>query len=318
MGKETMKAVVIHAFGGNDVIEVKDMPMPSVRAGDVLVRVRAAGVNPVDWKTREGQTRIVIGSRFPKILGSECAGEVVQTGSLVVKCKPGDEVIATTGFRLGAYAEFAAIPVKTVFPKPHNMSFEEAAAIPIAGMTAYTALRDKGAVAAGKKVLINGASGGVGTFAVQIAKVYGADVTAVCSNANEALVKGLGADRVIDYHHHDFTQSGDRYDIIFDTVSSRAFGECKKVLTANGVYINTLPSLSIFRDILLTSLLPGKKAATMMVGFKAADMAWLCGQIGDGRIKVVLDKVFSLDESKEALAYSQTGRVRGKVVVKVS
>jgi NADPH:quinone reductase-like Zn-dependent oxidoreductase len=313
-----MKAVVINAFGGSDVIEVRDMPTPTVRPGDVLIRVRAAGVNPVDWKTREGQTRIVVGSRFPKVLGSECAGEVVEAGSLVTKYKKGAEVVATTGFRLGAYAEFAAIPEKTVFPKPNSMSFEEAAAIPIAGMTAYTALRDKGAIAAGKKVLINGASGGVGTFAVQIAKLYGADVTAVCSSANESLVKGLGADRVIDYHHQDFTRSSDRYDIIFDAVSSRSFGECRKVLSSRGVYINTLPSFSIFRDILLTSLVPGKKVATIMVGFRAADIAWLCGQVEAGRIKVVLDRVFPLDRVKDALAYSQTGRVRGKVVLKVS
>jgi NADPH:quinone reductase-like Zn-dependent oxidoreductase len=312
-----MKAVVIHAFGGNDVIEVRDMPMSSVGPRDVLVRVRAAGVNPVDWKTREGQTRIVVGSRFPKVLGSECAGEVVQTGNRAAKWKPGDEVIATTGFRLGAYAQFAAIPEKTVFPKPKSLSFEEAAAIPIAGMTALIGLRDKGKVGAGKRVLINGASGGVGTFAVQIAKLYGADVTAVCSSANEPLVKGLGADRVIDYHRQDFTQSGDRYDIIFDAVSSRTFGECKKVLTADGVYINTLPSISIIWNILLTSLIPGKKASTVMVGFKAADVAWLCGQIEAGRIRVVLDKIFPLDEAKEALAYSQTGRARGKVVLKV-
>jgi NADPH:quinone reductase-like Zn-dependent oxidoreductase len=313
-----MKAVVINAFGGSDVIEVRDMPTPTVRPGDVLIRVRAAGVNPVDWKTREGQTRIVVGSRFPKVLGSECAGEVVEAGSLVTKYKKGAEVVATTGFRLGAYAEFAAIPEKTVFPKPNSMSFEEAAAIPIAGMTAYTALRDKGAIAAGRKVLINGASGGVGTFAVQIAKLYGADVTAVCSSANESLVKGLGADRVIDYHHQDFTRSSDRYDIIFDAVSSRSFGECRKVLSSRGVYINTLPSFSIFRDILLTSLVPGKKVATIMVGFRAADIAWLCGQVEAGRIKVVLDRVFPLDRVKDALAYSQTGRVRGKVVLKVS
>jgi NADPH:quinone reductase-like Zn-dependent oxidoreductase len=152
---------------------------------------------------------------------------------------------------------------------------------------------------------------------VQIAKLYGADVTAVCSGANESLVKGLGADRVIDYHLQDFTRSGDRYDIIFDAVSSRSYGDCNRVLTARGVYINTLPSFSIFRDILLTSLFPGKKAATMMVGFKAEDMAWLCGQIEAGRVKVVLDKVFPMDQAKEALAYSQTGRARGKVVLKV-
>src|SRR5512143_3800921 len=312
-----MKAVVIHAFGGNEVVEVRDMLMPFVEPDDVLIRVRAAGVNPVDWNTREGQTRIVVGSRFPKVLGSECSGEVVQMGSRATKWKPGDPVIATTGFRLGAYAEFVAVAEKNVFAKPSGVSFEEAAGVPIAGMTALIGLRDKGKVAAGKKVLINGASGGVGTFAVQIAKVYGADVTAVCSGANEALVRGLGADRVIDYHHRDFTLSGERYDIIFDTVSSRSFGECKKVLSRSGVYVNTLPSFSIFRDILLTSLFPGKKAATIMARFWDADMDWLRGQLEAGRIKVVLDRVYPLKQAKDALAYSQSGRAKGKVVLKV-
>src|SRR5512143_3353268 len=313
-----MKAVVIHAFGGNEVVEVRDMLMPFVEPDDVLIRVRAAGVNPVDWNTREGQTRIVVGSRFPKVLGSECSGEVVQMGSRITKWKPGDPVIATTGFRLGAYAEFVAVAEKNVFAKPNGVSFEESAGVPIAGMTALIGLRDKGEAAAGRKVLISGASGGVGTFAVQIAKVYGADVTAVCSSANESLVRGLGADRVIDYHHQDFTRSGERYDIIFDAVSSRSFGECRRVLSSRGVYINTLPSFSIFRNILLTSLVPGKKATTIMVGFKAADMAWLCGQIEAGRIRVVLDRVLPLDRVKDALAYSQAGRARGKVVLKVS
>jgi NADPH:quinone reductase-like Zn-dependent oxidoreductase len=312
-----MKAVVFHAYGGNDVVGIEDMPKPSPGPDEVLIKVHAAGVNPVDWKVRKGEARFLIGWKFPKILGIESAGEVMEAGPRVATYKTGDAVIASGSLRLGAYAEYVAVSGKNVFPKPGNISFEEAAAIPIAGMTATVALRDKGRIGPGKKVLVNGASGGVGTFAVQIAKLYNADVTGVCSSGNAGLVKDLGADRVIDYHEQDFTKTGARYDIIFDTVSSRSFGECSKALTPDGVYINTLPSLSIFWNIVKTSLLPGKKAFTIMVGHKKADMEWLCGHIGAGRLKVVLDRVYPLEQVKEALGYSETGRVRGKVVLKV-
>jgi len=312
-----MKAVVFRAYGANDVLEIRDMPKPSPGPDEVLIKVRAAGVNPVDWKVRKGEARFLTGWKFPKILGIESAGEVVEAGPHVATYKAGDAVIASGSLRLGAYAEYVAVSGKNVFPKPENISFEEAAAIPIAGMTATVALRDKGRIGPGKKVLINGASGGVGTFAVQIARLSDAEVTGVCSAGNAELVKDLGADRVIDYREQDFTKSGARYDIIFDTVSSRSFGECTRALTANGVYINTLPSLSIFWNIFKTSLLPGKKAFTIMVGHKKADMEWLCGHIGAGRLKVVLDRVYPLEQVKEAFSYSETGRVRGKVVLKV-
>jgi NADPH:quinone reductase-like Zn-dependent oxidoreductase len=312
-----MKAVVIHGYGRNDVIGIEDMPQPSPGPDEVLVRVRAAGVNPVDWKVRSGEARVITGWRFPKILGIECSGEVVDTGAHVTKFKAGDAVISTGSMGLGAYAEYAVVLERRAYRKPESISFEEAAAIPIAAMTAFVALRDKGRIAPGKKVLVNGASGGVGTFAVQIAKLTNADVTAVCSAGNAELVKRLGADRVIDYHEQDFAKSGERYDIIFDTVSSRSFGECSTALTRNGVYINTLPTPSIFWNMFLTSILPGKKAFTIMVGHKKADMDWLLDHIGAGRIKVVLDRVFPLEQVKEALDYSETGRVRGKVVLKV-
>ncbi len=312
-----MKAAVFTAYGSNDVLEIRDMPKPSPGPDEVLIKVHAAGVNPVDWKVREGEARFLTGRKFPKVLGIECAGEVVEAGPRVVKFKPGDAVISAGSLRLGAYAEYAAVSGENVFPKPEGISFEEAAGIPIAGMTAYIALRDKGRISAGRKVLINGASGGVGTFAVQIAKLFDAEVTGVCSGANAGLVKSLGADRVIDHRDQDFTKTGERYDIIFDTVSKRSFGECRKALTPNGVYVNTLPSLSIFWSIFVTSLLPGRKASTIMVAHRGADMDWLCGNIGAGKLKVVLDRVYPLDQAKEALAYSQTGRVRGKVVLKV-
>ena len=312
-----MKAVVFNAYGGNDVLELQDIPKPAINPDEVLIRVHAAGVNPVDWKVLAGQAKMLTGSRFPKTLGIECSGVIVEAGSLVRKFKAGDAVIANVGMGLGAYAEYVVVRGKTVFPKPETVAFADAATLPIAGLTALQALKDKGCIAPGRKVLINGASGGVGTFAVQIAKILGAEVTAVCSAVNAGLLKGLGADHVIDYHEQDFTATNECYDIIFDAVSSRSFGECKKALTRHGVYVNTLPTPSIFWHIGTTTLLPGKKAATMMVSQRGADMAWMCEQLTTGRLKVVIDRVFPLEQIKEALAYSQTGRARGKIVLKV-
>jgi NADPH:quinone reductase-like Zn-dependent oxidoreductase len=312
-----MKAIVFHAFGGNDVLEVQEVPRPTPQSDEVLIRVHAAGVNPLDWKIREGQAKILTGSRFPKVLGVECSGEIEEVGSLVKQYKAGDAVIANTGMRLGAYAEYVAVKEKTVFPKSESIFFADAAALSIAGLTSLQALRDKGRIVPGSKALINGASGGVGTFAIQIAKVLGAEVTAVCSAANAGLVKGLGADHIIDYRQQDFTSSTERYDCIFDAVSAKSFGACKKALTRHGIYINTLPTPAVFWSIFVTSLWPGKKAATMMVAQRASDMAWLCGQVGTGRIKVIIDKVFPLEKVKEAMAYSETGRARGKIILKV-
>jgi NADPH:quinone reductase-like Zn-dependent oxidoreductase len=313
----TMKAVVFNAYGGNDALELQEVSKPAIRPHEVLIRVHAAGVNPVDWKVREGQAKILTGNRFPKVLGIECSGVVMDTGSLVKKFKAGDVVIANAGMRLGAFAEYLTVTENTVFPKPEMVAFEDAATLPIAGLTALQALRDKGCIAPGKKVLINGASGGVGTFAVQIAKILGAEVTAVCSAANAGLVNGLGADHVIDYCQQDFTKTAERYDCIFDAVSSRSYRECKRALIERGVYINTLPTPSIFWNIFITTLLPGKRAATMMVSQRASDIEWMCEQLKTGKLKVVIDRVFPLDQIKEALEYSRTGRARGKIVLKV-
>ena len=312
-----MKAVLFNAYGGNDVLELREVPKPAIKPDEVLIRVHAAGVNPVDWKVREGQAKILTGNRFPKTLGIECSGIIMETGRLVKDHTAGDAVIANAGMGLGAYAEYVAAKGKTVFPKPEMAAFEDAATLPIAGLTALQAMRDKGRIAPGRKVLINGASGGVGTFAVQIAKIFGAEVTAVCSAANAGLVRGLGADHVIDYCQQDFTATREGYDIIFDAVSSRSFGECKRALTRRGIYVNTLPTPSIFWNIFITTLLPGKKAATMMVRQRAGDMEWMSQQLKTGSLKVVIDRVFPLDQIKEALAYSQTGRARGKIVLRV-
>jgi NADPH:quinone reductase-like Zn-dependent oxidoreductase len=313
-----MKAAVISTYGGNDVVELKDVPVPSPKPDEMLVKVMSAGVNPVDWKVRTGELKLLIGRRFPKILGFECAGEVVETGNRVTKFKKGDYVIALTRLRLGAFAEYVCVPEISVFQKPSNSSFEEAASISVSGLTAYIALQKKGNVSAGNSVLINGASGGVGTFAVQIAKISGAEVTAVCSLKNEELVKALGADRFIDYTKEDFTKGSNRYDIIFDTVSRRCFCECKRVLTTHGIYLNTLPSFSIYMYQLITAFLPGKKAISVMMFPTGEDMQWLRTRIEAGKIKVVMDKVFPFEQIKDALAYSESRHARGKIALKMA
>ncbi|MEK6698411.1 MAG: NAD(P)-dependent alcohol dehydrogenase [Nitrospirota bacterium] len=313
-----MKAVVINRFGGNDVVEIRDVPRPSAGPNDVLIKVHAASINPVDWKTRSGMLKMVAGSRFPMVLGRECAGEVIEAGNLAKKFRKRDAVIAVPGIRsMGAFAEHAIAPEKTVFPKPKNIGFEEAASIPIAGLTALQALRDKGHIASGRKVLINGASGGVGHIAVQIAKIFGAEVTAVCSGANIGFVKSLGADHAIDYRSEDFVKGSVSYDIIFDAAAKRSFGDCKKALTSKGVYISTLPAVSVILNQYVTGFLTRKKARMIMVAPNEADMEWMKLQLEAGRIKIVIDKVYSLDKAKEALAYSESGKARGKIVLKM-
>ena len=314
-----MKAVVFNKYGGNEVVEVKDVLTPVCGPEDVLIKVHAAGVNPVDWKVRSGHLKIMTGRAFPKILGNECAGEIAETGSQVKKFKRGDAVIGRPSVRrLGAFAEYACVSATAVFPKSKIISFEESACIPIAGLTALQALRDRGRIASGKKVLINGASGGVGHFAVQIAKIFGAEVTGVCSGTNAEFVTSLGADRVMDYATQDFTSGSGRFDIIFDAVAKSTFGACKKALAPNGVYISTLPSAAIMLSQYVTGFFTDSRAITIMVKANEADLRWMADQVAARRIRVVIDRAYPLVQAKEALAYSESGKVRGKIVLKVS
>lgn len=311
-----MKAVTISRYGGNEVVEVADVPVPTPGQDDVLIKVHAASVNPVDWKIRNGMLKIFTGRAFPKILGSECAGEVVETGANVAQFKKGDLVIGYPGVkRLAAFAEYVCVDKGSTFAKPGNSSFDEASTLPIAGLTALQALRDLGKLAEGGHVLVNGASGGVGTFAVQIAKILGARVTAVCSASNAALVRDLGADRVLDYAHEDFTKGGDSFDVVFDAVAKRSFPECKRVMKAKGVYISTLPSASVLLNQYLTGFFTRRTAKAIMVKPNASDMEWMKNNIEAGRIRVVIDKVYTLEQIREALTYSETGKARGKVVI---
>jgi NADPH:quinone reductase-like Zn-dependent oxidoreductase len=313
-----VKAAVFSRYGGNEVVEVKDVPVPVAGPGEVVIKVYAASVNPVDWKVRAGQLRIFTGSKFPKVLGCECAGVIFETGMGAARFRKGDRVVMYTSVkRLGAFAEYACTAEDRVYPITESVSFEQAACLPIAGLTALQSLRDHGRIEAGQKVLINGASGGVGHFAVQIAKVFGAEVTAVTSGRNAEFVKGLGADMVIDYSKEDFTKGSGLYDLVFDVVSMSSFGACKRVMTDSGRYVNTLPNATILLQ-LITGFLPGKKARSMWVKPSASDMAWMMEQIKAGRVGVVIEQSYPLSQIRDALAASEAGRTKGKIVVKAA
>ena len=234
-----MKAAVYARYGPPDVVQIKDVEKPVPNDNEVLIKVRAASVNPLDWHFMRGTpyfVRILAGLRKPKVtrLGVDVAGQVEAVGRNVTQFKPGDEVF---GSRRGAFAEYACTSESALVTKPNNVTFEQAASVPLAALTALQGLRDKGQIQPGQKVLINGAAGGVGTFAVQIAKSFGADVTGVCSARNIDMVRSIGADRVIDYTQEDFIQSGQRYDLIFDCVGNHSLLACRRVLTPKGIYI---------------------------------------------------------------------------------
>jgi NADPH:quinone reductase-like Zn-dependent oxidoreductase len=302
-------------YGANEVVEVRDVAVPVASAGDVLVKVHAASVNPVDWKVRYGQAKILTGSKFPKVLGCECAGVVFETGPGATKFRNGDRVVMYTSVKkLGAFAEYACAAGDRVYPIAEGITFEQAACLPIAGLTALQSLRDHGKIAAGKKVLVNGAAGGVGHFAVQIAKVFGAEVTAVASGRNADFVKELGADAVIDYGREDFTRGKERYDLVFDAVSMSSFSACRRVLAPKGIYVNTLPNATLVIQ-LLTGFLPGRKARSMWVRPSAADINWMMEHIRAGKVRVFIEQVYPLDRTKDALASSEAGRTRGKIVL---
>ncbi|NEU72730.1 NAD(P)-dependent alcohol dehydrogenase [Hassallia byssoidea VB512170] len=313
-----MKAIAIRGYGSADVLQYEDLPTPKIKSDQLLVKVHAASVNPVDWKIRQGMLQLITGYSFPKILGFDLSGEVVEVGSAVTRFKPGDLIYGCLSAAFGgAYAEYAAVPEKVAAIKPANMTFEEAASLPVAAGTALQALRDLGNIQPLQSVLINGASGGVGVFAVQLAKIFGAEVTAVCSSKNFDLVKSLGADRLIDYKQQNFTQDAARYDIIFDAVAKESFSSCKEVLKPNGIYITTLPSPDTFVQGALTALIPGKKAKFILLNSNTEDFTYLKDLVEAGKMRTVIDRTFPLNELAAAHTYSESGRTVGKIAIAI-
>ena len=311
-----MKAVTFDRYGSAQELQYRELEKPIAKSTELLVRVRASSVNPVDWKIRQGHLQLLTGFNFPIIVGSDISGVVVEVGRDVTKFQPGDEVYTSlnplTG---GACAEYCAITESVVAIKPQNITHAEAAAVPIAGLTALQALRDLGEIQAGSKVLINGASGGVGIFAVQVAKAMNAEVTGVCSAKNQDFVKGLGADFVLDYAEVDFTQQLEKYDIILDAVGTKTFSKCENVLEPEGVYISTLPSFDNLAPMFFSSFMSGKKAKLIVANVKPSDLGVLRELIESGKIEPIVDRTYSLAEVAAAHAYSETGRAVGKIAI---
>ena len=320
-----MRAAVYTQYGPPDVVQIKDVEKPAPKDAEVLIRVRAASVNPYDWHFMRGTpylVRIVGGLRKPKItrLGVDVAGEVEAVGKNATQFKSGDEVF---GLGRGAFAEYACASESKLARKPENMTFEQAASVPIAGLTALQGLRDKGHIQPGQKVLINGAAGGVGTFAVQIAKSFGAEVTGVCSTRNVDMVRSIGADHVIDYTQKDFTKSGQRYELFFDCVGNHSLSACKRVLSPKGTYIIVGGTTDRWMIGLLARLI---KAAVLsrfvsqklvMIGAKAKqeDLTILRDLMEAGKVRPVIDRRYRLSEVCEAIRYLEEGHARGKVVL---
>jgi NADPH:quinone reductase-like Zn-dependent oxidoreductase len=323
-----MKAIVYEKYGPPEVIQLKDIEKPNPKEDEVLVKVHAASVNAYDWHFLSADIfliRLTAGLLKPKNprLGADVAGRVEAVGRNVTQLKPGDEVFGDIGhWGNGSFAEYVCVPEIAFALKPVNLSFEEAAAVPMASLTALQGLRDQGQIQPGHKVLINGASGGVGTFAVQIAKIFGAEVTAVCSARNLDQARSLGADHVIDYAKEDFTQNGQQYDLILGVNGYHPLSDYKRALSPKGIYVMAGGSpAQIFQAVLLGSWMSssgGKKMGSITASPSQKDLAILKELLEAGKIVPVIDKRYSLSETAEALRYLGQGHARGKVVITVA
>ena len=322
-----MKAIVYRTYGSPDVLELQEVPKPVPKDADVLVRVHAAALNPLDWHLLRGLPYIVrqsAGWRRPKrnIPGVDVAGVVEAVGRNVTTLKPGDEVF---GEKSRACAEYVSGPEKLFVRKPANLTLEQAAAVPVGAVTALQALRDKGRVQPGQNVLINGASGGVGTFAVELAREFGANVTGVCSTPNVELVRSLGAVEVIDYTREDFTRSAQRYDLIVDNVGNRSLLACRRVMAPNGILVVVgapegrwvAPVARVLWAVLL-SRFGSRKFVPHLTDTTRDDLEFLTELIEAGKLIPVIDRRYPLSEVPEAIRYLETMRARGKVVIAVT
>src|SRR5579872_413285 len=319
-----MKAIVYRKNGPPDVLSYEEIEKPAPQDQEVLIKVHSAAVNPLDWHMMKGGPalmRMLMGRGKLKRPGVDVAGVVEAIGPGVTRFRAGDAVF---GASRGAFAEYAIAKESTLAVKPDNVSFDDAAASPIAALTALQGLRDKGKIQVGQNVLINGASGGVGTFAVQLARIFGARVTGVCSGRNADMVRSLGADRVIDYTQENFAKGKERYDLIFDLAGNHSFSECKRVLTPRGMIVGggilagSKSLLVMFGGLLYTlaqSRFSRQKFRTFIAKANREDLTLIGELLASGKLRSVLDKKYTLREVPEALRYQGTWRVRGKLVV---
>lgn len=313
-----MKAAVIDQFGPSSALQVRDIPTPEITVDQILVEVHAASVNPIDWKIRDGMMGDRYGKEFPMVLGLDASGVVVKVGDSVTEFKEGDEVYARSDNGAGkCYAEYVALNPGTVALKPESLSHVEAAAIPLAALTPLIGMRDCAGLKAGDRILIIGASGGVGIFAVQIAKLMGADVTAVCSTRNIDLARELGADRVIDYTKGEVLQAGDDYDVIYDTVGAQTYVSAKPALKEEGIYLTLVPVPGI------DFFIPGQTERMTGKGYfvawtpHASDLRILSDWVASGQLRPVIDSEYPLEEIRQAHERSQTLRAQGKIIIRM-
>jgi NADPH:quinone reductase-like Zn-dependent oxidoreductase len=321
-----MKAVVYTKYGSPDVLQIKEIEKPTLMDDEVLIKVQAVSVNAADWHLMRGKpflARFLIGGfRKPKhsILGSDIAGRVEAVGKDVTQFQPGDDLFG--GIGRGGFAEYVSVRETKLMLKPASISFEAAAAVPIAAVTALQALRDNGQIQPGQKVLINGASGGVGTFAVQLAKAFGAEVTGVCSTRNLDMARGIGADYVIDYTQEDFTRNGRQYDLIIDIAANHSVSDYKRALSPKGICVGTGYStmFHLFQARLLGSLASrtgSKKFVSFLAKLNPKDLALLKELLEAGKVVPSIDRCYPLSEAAEAMRYFGVEHARGKVIITV-
>lgn len=315
-----MKAILLHKFGGLDAFEISEVPAPVPAIGEVLVKVIAFNVSPLELKIRHGEAKMYIRRKLPMILGSDFAGDVVAVGEDVKDYKIGDAVLgAVDPFKNnGPYAEYVVTPATLLHHKPRELSYENACTLPIAGMSSLQCLRDLGKLQAGQKVLILGASGALGLFGIQLAKYMGATVTAVCSGINATLVREFGADKVIDYLNQPIFETANTYDLVYDAVNKYSFEEAKKVLKKGGIYVNTVPSPKLLLRTLLNPFY-SQKMKLLLLKQNPADLALLVDLVSKDILKVHVENIYTgLESIYEATKRLETARVRGKLVLRLT
>jgi NADPH:quinone reductase-like Zn-dependent oxidoreductase len=315
-----MRAIVTTKYGSVEVLEEQEVEKPVTQHNDILIQVYAFSVNPVDWKVRRGDAKLLTGRKPPKILGADYAGMVIEVGKQITNYKMGDAVFGmVNAFKGGTYAEFVKVKEEETCLKPENLSFEEAASLPVVAVTAYQSLVRQGQLKQGDHVLINGCSGGVGLSGVQIAKTLGCTVTGVCSTKNVEVAKKMGVDHVIDYTKEDILKGKEAYDIFFDAVGYQSFFQVKETLKSGGTYVTTLPSFQTMVLAPLINVVSSKKIKQVMVTpgkNTAKDLAVLKEMAERGKLVPVLEKVYPFEQIQEAHARSETGRVVGKIVIR--
>ena len=313
-----MKAAVIYEYGGPEVFRYEEIPQPEIEKDEVLVEVYAASVNPVDWKQRKGNHKFFLKARFPIVPGYDISGRIIKCGSNVTKFKDGDQVFCRLTKRFGgAFAEYATARESALSLKPENMDHIHAAAIPLAGQTALQALRDKGRIKPGQKILIIGAAGGVGHYALQLSKHFGAETTAVCTSRHEKLLDLLKPDHHIDYRKEDYLDGNKLYDIIFDAAGVKTFLSCKKILAPGGTYITVLPRLKLLIHKIIALFTKGKKVRSLLQKSQGSDLEVLKKLAEEEKLISVIDSIHPLDKVSEAHSRAESYSTEGKIIIKV-